>query len=216
LKAGLFLGGQYPSSNDYYSRRISKMGVIAAADSGAEKLRELERPPEMLVGDMDSVSPATLDWCRKSGAQILTFPPEKDDTDTTLAIRALYERGVLEVDIFGASGKREDHFLATLFSIYGADAGMKLLITEENFQAGLIKEDDSCTIMEAIEGETWSFLPFGGGLPVVTLEGFKYPLIRQTLDYTRPLGVSNVATGPLVKVLCRGGALLYFRWLKEF
>jgi len=215
LKAGLFLGGQYPSSNDYYSRRISKMDVIVAADSGAEKLRELERPPEILVGDMDSISPATLEWCRKSGTQILIFPPEKDDTDTTLAIKILYERGALEVDIFGASGRREDHFLATLFSIYGADANMKLLITEENFQAGLIRSD-SRTIMEAIEGETWSFLPFGSGLPVVTLEGFKYPLEGQTLDYTRPLGVSNVATGSLVKVICRGGALLYFRWLKEF
>ncbi|MFZ2829708.1 MAG: thiamine diphosphokinase, partial [Mesotoga infera] len=125
------------------------MDVIVAADSGAEKLRELERPPEILVGDMDSISPATLEWCRKSGTQILIFPPEKDDTDTTLAIKILYERGALEVDIFGASGRREDHFLATLFSIYGADANMKLLITEENFQAGLIRSD-SRTIMEAI------------------------------------------------------------------
>ncbi len=54
-KAALFVGGEYISSTEFYMRKLEETSFVSAADSGAEKLRSLERHPDLLVGDMDSL-----------------------------------------------------------------------------------------------------------------------------------------------------------------
>lgn len=215
MRAALFLGGEYPSSENYYLKHLENIQLIAAADSGAEMLRRLETPPHLLIGDMDSISPSTLGWCKKMGSEIFIFPVEKDDTDTGIALSLLKERGSIEVSIFGATGKRADHFVGTLFSIYGVQklSQNSATIMEEDFQIGLIEGQVE---FKSRAGEIWSFFPFGERLPVVSLEGFKYPLVERILDYSKPLGISNLAVEDKLKIACKGGALLYFRWFKEF
>ena len=211
--AALFLGGSYPSSKEFYNGRLSKADLVVAVDSGAEMLRCLGVYPHLLVGDMDSLSRSSYEWCVEHGSETLLLSVEKDDTDTEIAIRELERRGVSEVEVFGATGKRPDHFIATIFSIYNACNRLKILISEENLQIGIIR---GFSVFKVQIGETWSFFPFGENIPSVTLYGFKYPLLDHMLDYSKPLGVSNVTVEKEITVFCKGGTLLYFRWLKEF
>ena len=50
---------------------------------------------------------------------------------------------------------------------------------------------------------------------MISLKGFKYSLRDATLEYGNPLGVSNETKESEVQILCKGGTVLYFRWLKK-
>jgi len=211
-KAVLFVGGQYISSTEFYLRKLHETPFVAAADSGAETLKRLGIHPHLLVGDMDSVSGSALSWCRSEGSLVLIYPPEKDDTDTQIALQALEERGIAEVEIFGATGLRLDHFMGTLASIYGARNSLKATIVEDSVEIGMVSKE----LISSVElGETWSLFPFGGQPTMISLKGFKYPLRDAFLEYGNPLGVSNETIEREVRILCKGGTALYFRWLKE-
>ncbi len=197
-KALLFVGGQYISTMEFYFRKLNETSFVSAADSGAEMLKSLGRHPDLLVGDMDSVSQE---------------PPEKDDTDTQIALQALEERGFSNVEIFGATGLRLDHFMGTLASIYGLRHTLKATIIEENVEIGMVSREMTLFVNR---GEIWSLFPYGGQQTIVSLEGFKFPLTDASLDYGKPLGVSNETVDEEIQISCKGGTALYFRWLKRY
>ncbi|WP_367356823.1 thiamine diphosphokinase [Mesotoga sp.] len=211
-KAVLFVGGEYISSTEFYMRKLQETSFVSAADSGAEMLRSLGRHPDLLVGDMDSISETTLDWCRSKGSLILIYPSQKDDTDTKIALQALEERDIAEVEIFGATGLRLDHFMGTLASIYGVRNTLKATIVEDSVEIGMVSKE----LVSSVElGEIWSLFPFGGQPTMISLKGFKYSLKDAFLEYGNPLGVSNETKESEVQILCKGGTVLYFRWLKK-
>jgi len=212
-KALLFVGGQYISTMEFYFRKLNETSFVSAADSGAEMLKSLGRHPDLLVGDMDSVSQETLQWCRGRGSLVLIYPPEKDDTDTQIALQALEERGFSNVEIFGAAGLRLDHFMGTLASIYGLRHTLKATIIEENVEIGMVSREMTLFVNR---GEIWSLFPYGGQQTIVSLEGFKFPLTDASLDYGKPLGVSNETVDEEIQISCKGGTALYFRWLKRY
>ena len=65
-----------------------KFDCLIAADSGMEFFYRAGIQPHHIVGDFDSAKPEILSFFRgKSGIQFLEFQPEKDETDTELALR---------------------------------------------------------------------------------------------------------------------------------
>lgn len=64
--------------------------IWIAADSGAEALLEQNLFPDILVGDLDSISPLSLSKIEKARkTEIFRFPAEKDFSDTYLALKAI-------------------------------------------------------------------------------------------------------------------------------
>ena len=73
--------------------------------------RALGREPDLILGDFDS-APAP-----DSPAEQLTFPVEKNDTDTMLAMKELYRRGYGKLTIYGGTHGRLDHTFANFQSL---------------------------------------------------------------------------------------------------
>lgn len=68
------------------------------------------------VGDFDSVTDTEFEKIKAAAGKIHQSPAEKDDTDTELALKVIFEEyPESEVTIFGAFGGRIDHFLSNLF-----------------------------------------------------------------------------------------------------
>ncbi len=71
-----------------------------------------------LVGDFDTISPVILDKYRgRVGLEVHAFIPEKDNTDTDIAVRlacTLAADEASEISLLGALGSRADHSLANL------------------------------------------------------------------------------------------------------
>lgn len=211
MKAVIFLGGVRDSSIDFLKAEVEEADLLVGVDSGANILRELELIPDLVIGDMDSIKPAVLDWCIKKGSEIITYPEEKDETDTELALKTVLERKIDEVVLVTATGNRPDHFYGTLIIMYEYSKLMDIMLKTEDLRIGFVMGDK---ILEAIPGETWSFMPFGEKIPTVSLYGFKYGLKNKRLNYQQPLGVSNIAISKDPKIIVDIGTVIYFRWLK--
>ena len=83
---------------------------------------------------------------------------------------------------------------------------------EDSVEIGMVSKE---LVSSAELGEIWSLFPFGGQPTMISLKGFKYSLRDATLEYGNPLGVSNETKESEVQILCKGGTVLYFRWLKK-
>lgn len=117
------------------------------------------------------------------------YPTEKDFTDGEIALRKLIARGVDEVEIYGAGGGREDHFLGNLQLLYFAHMqGVKAKIITQNsiifIASGRVELND-------IKGKTFSVLPFGSMVHIMYGRGFKYDY-PESLSYGECRGISNV------------------------
>ena len=52
------------------------------ADGGARQLTAMNLIPDLLVGDLDSIDEASLQWMREIGVRIDRVPVDKDWTDS--------------------------------------------------------------------------------------------------------------------------------------
>ena len=91
--------------------------LLAAADSGLVAAEEAGLKPDWVLGDMDSLGEmVSRDSEARLGKyppeRVIRYPPEKDYTDTELAIALLCEKGCDEIWIAGGGGGRTDHLFA--------------------------------------------------------------------------------------------------------
>ncbi len=181
--------------------------TVIAVDSGLSYAKELELPIDYLVGDFDSVDKQILDEYIDSGIQILKFNPEKDATDTELALTLSIELMADEVILLGASGSRLDHTFANIYLLSGLlKKKIKASIVDEWNKVYLI--DEGITLQkDGLHGPYLSLLPFMGTVQGVTLTGFKYPLIDHTM-FASSLGISNEVIEKEAYINLQAGTLI--------
>ena len=178
-----------------YCRKHS-FDKLIAVDSGLKAVKELGLVPDMVVGDFDSVDPVILEEFKRIPYIIWdVHDPEKNETDTELALRKAAASGCTRVVILGATGGRFDHMLANVFLLYTClQRGMDACIVDRQNKIYLIEEEHHFTKKEQW-GKYISFLPLLGEIRGITLEGFKYPLE----DYTLKMGSSRCISNELVE-----------------
>ena len=92
--------------------RIPDGAVLIAADGALDHALAAGLLPAGLVGDMDSISAAGLEWAARH-ATIERHDPDKDQTDTELALLMAAELRPARLILVGA-GDRLDHVLAAI------------------------------------------------------------------------------------------------------
>ena len=106
-------GGKAPSK-ELLQKYIKKSKYIIAADSGCECLYNIGIYPNLLVGDFDSINNDILNKVKNNVEEVLQFPPEKDYTDTEIAVIEAMKRGARKIYLLGATGNRLDHMLGNI------------------------------------------------------------------------------------------------------
>ena len=174
---------------------------VIAADKGYEALEAYGVPPDLVVGDFDSMG------FRPDHPKVVDLPVEKDDTDMMAAIRLGWERGYRTFRLYGGTGGRVDHTLANLQSlVWLSTRGGRGFLIGEDWTAAAVTDGD----MTFAPGHSGFLSVFcqGDRAEGVTLEGLKYPLKDAVLTCDFPLGVSNAFTGRESRVAVRKGTLL--------
>ncbi|MCH5461479.1 thiamine diphosphokinase [Lactobacillus sp. LC28-10] len=93
-------------------------GDWIGVDRGTLRLLNLGIKPLVAIGDFDSLSADELKRVKSAVSDIRQAIPEKDETDTQLAVTvALHEYQYDRLDIYGATGGRLDHFLANFWMV---------------------------------------------------------------------------------------------------
>ena len=113
-RAVIISGGNI--DEDLALRFLSRKPFLIAADRGLKFLEAHGISADLIVGDFDSSPPGLIEKYRSDhpGAQIRRYQPEKDYTDTEIAVTAALEMGRKEIIILGGTGSRIDHVLGNL------------------------------------------------------------------------------------------------------
>jgi thiamine pyrophosphokinase len=187
--------------------RSAPDALIVAADGGARLARACGLTPHLVVGDMDSLSAAELDDLRAAGAEILRFPPAKNETDLELALIAAVERGATWLRVLGALGDRIDQTLANIELLaLPALATVDARLVSGAQTLWLVGPGEHA--MPGDPGDTMSLIPLGGDAVGVRTTNMMYPLHDETLRVGPARGVSNVIAEPGARVALAAGTLI--------
>lgn len=183
---------------------LKEQVYVAAADSGADTLKNISTTPNLLIGDFDSISDETLHCYLEKGIECVSFPPEKDASDSELALSILKDRGYNEIDFFGALGGRWDHSVSNLFLIYR--------LYQEGVRVHLRGDCDACILTgtNKIEKSSrfFSLFRISPEKTVVSIRGAKYDLEHEELPWSSSLGLSNEWKDDVVAITVDEGAVL--------
>ena len=189
---------------------INQYSEIIAADHGLIAGDHLNLPLDFIVGDFDSVPKEIVDKYQRNNVPIITFPIEKDKTDTELAIDLAIQQRPKSIDIVGATGSRLDHTLANMYLLTNSlNKGIEAYIIDANNKFYLKKE--TFTIQKSNQyGDYISFLPFHGDVKGLSLKGFKYPLDNVTLSAGESICISNELIDDTGEIHFTEGTLMVF------
>ena len=183
-------------------RLASRSGLIVAADGGANTALRHGIRPHVIIGDLDSIRPAS----RKLFASSLIIQVKRqDNTDLEKALDYLAARKVREVSILGATGRRMDFTFANLSSLWNYTSAMRIAVIGDGWYAMPV---ESRATVAARPGTTVSLIPFGP-CSGITLRGLRYPLTDATMKVGE-IGVSNVVRRSPFRVSVRKGKMFLF------
>lgn len=178
-----------PNLNEHSSENDIWVGV----DRGVYTLINKNITPEIAFGDFDSVSKEELLVIEGKVNEMKRFKPEKNETDMELALNWAIKQEPDLIRIFGATGGRLDHLLANVhLMVNPLMKGNKLnivLIDNQNILA--LKGPGSYKIEKRVDKKYISFVPLTLNVEGLTLEGFKYPLIKRHISIGSTLCISN-------------------------
>ena len=174
---------------------LARNSLVVAADAGADRLLKYNIVPDMIIGDLDSVSDKTV--TRLEEWTVANKDVQK--TDLEKAMDYAFEKGAKEITVIGWSGGRIDHTLAALGLVF--DPRVKLV--DDQFTIHCV--DDAQTIQGA-ESTLFSLI----AMPVarVSVKGARWNLEHEKLRIGGR-GIHN-EIGPSGKVMieCHSGNLL--------
>ena len=179
---------------------------LVAADGGLRHLRSLGLLPNLLIGDLDSVSEEDADLLRSSGVEVRRYPVEKNETDLELALEAVSQAGYSSIRVVAALGGRLDQTLANLFLLRlpGLEH-LDLRLDDGLEEVVLIRH--RLTLVGG-PGDVVSLLPLDGPAGGIQTDGLYYQLKHETLFPEHTRGISNVMLGSEASISLERGQLL--------
>lgn len=179
-----------------------------ACDKGYEYAKKMGIKPDVIIGDFDSYDGTIKLDC--GDIPVLTFPIEKDDTDTMLAIKHALSEGYDRIIIACALGGRLDHTLANVQSMaYGAVHGAVCeLYSDSEYMRTLNSETEQSIVLGHRQNSSLSLFAISDKCSGLSISGAKYNADNVELTNTFPLGVSNTWGKGDVTVSIESGLLL--------
>lgn len=186
----------------YFPVSFTKADFVIACDAGYIHAQRADIVPDVIIGDFDSYLGDL-----PGGVEIIRTKPEKDDTDTMMALKLAIRRGYRRIMLVGALGGRVDHMLANISLIaFAATKGADLQIVDGHHQIFAVRDGK-----RRVPRSSWrniSVFAFDTECTGVTLRGVKYLLEGAVLTNTFALGVSNEFTEDIAEISVESGILI--------
>ncbi|CAN5815249.1 thiamine diphosphokinase [soil metagenome] len=197
----IFSGGE-PLTDDLRGE-IPEGAYLIAADSGLDHAFALGLDVDLVVGDLDSVTPEGLE---RTHAVIERHSPDTAATDLDLAIQAGHRLDPDRIIVLGGHGGRIDHFLGSVMLVT-ADRWHDVDIEWVTPHAR-IRPIRGGTTLHGTAGTTLSLLAIGEAATGVTTNGLRWELADATLEPGSTRGVSNVFMSPVATIRVESGTLI--------
>ncbi|MEA2101532.1 MAG: thiamine diphosphokinase [Thermodesulfobacteriota bacterium] len=198
-------GGKQPPSG-FLRECAQRADRIIAADKGAQYCLDAGVIPDLVVGDMDSISGQAIEGLDAMGVERVFFNQDKDMTDTSIALDEAAKKGADRVEIVAGLGGRLDHTLANVHLLLRAlRSGMDAIILAEDQEVFIV--DSGYTLINK-KGAIISFLPLTSDVSGIDLKGFAYGLDHARMEIGDPYGISNVVNSDHACIGVDKGVLL--------
>ena len=201
----IFANGQIPHF-ELASQLLRPDDFLLAADGGARHIMSLGLMPNLVIGDMDSLTEDDLYELGNNDVKTLQYPEDKDETDLELALLYAAELQPTSILIVAALGDRLDQTIGNIS-----------LLTDIQFSTLDIRLDDGvdevffCRNQVEVKGRSGdvvSLIPWGGDVAGVTTNGLQWPLLGETLFSYKTRGVSNQMISDAASIKIQSGLLL--------
>lgn len=194
---------------NYLTIQASLNDFVICADGAVQYMKKINRIPEIVAGDLDSISEENLEWLKKNQVTVHQYEPRKNYTDTELAVNLAIERGAIFITLTGATGGRTDHMLANIFLLKLLyNKGVNGMIDDHREEIRLLQEG---VVLSWNPGDTVSLIPLSEVVHQVSLEGFEYPLKNESLLLGSSRCISNIVTHSPVRIEMGKGLILAIR-----
>lgn len=172
---------------------------MCAIDGGYNHLKKQNIQPDLVTGDFDSIEHIP--------ENIKVIPtPDQNFTDFHKALQILHVRSFLEIDIYGGTGKEQDHFLGNLSTALEWKKKLKLTFFDDFGKFFLL---DKIFKEKNVLNQTISLIPFPSAHGIST-KGLRYPLNKETLVLGQRIGTRNKAVLHNISISYEKGALFIF------
>jgi thiamine pyrophosphokinase len=201
----LFVGGEGPA-RELLLPYLSEASFRIAADSGLDLAHELGETPDLIVGDMDSLS-SSEQLAGYPREKIRVYPQDKDETDTEIGLRLFREMAYDRVVLVGGGGGRLDHLLA-IVALFEREYHPALWITSQE-QVEIVERTVE---FPAFKGQLISLFPLSQRAESLESTGLKWEL--DGLIWNRgDAGISNRAVSSRIRISVGAGKLLMIKQL---
>jgi thiamine pyrophosphokinase len=190
---------------DYVRALVKFANFVVCADGGANHAQTLGIKPDIIIGDFDSITPATKIFFQNI---LQLHLDDQNTTDLEKAIDHCLDRKITSIDVVGALGSRIDHTTGSLgcFKKYGNKIHIRMI--DSMGELTLIRKE---LHIEMREGEKLSLIPLDRCTGVTTTN-LKYALNNDILELGVREAISNEATSIHVSVQVGSGTLLLYRF----
>ena len=182
---------------------------VIAVDHGLDHAMALGLQPDLLVGDLDSVSVLSVRTAEERGTSIEKHPADKDATDLELALLAAARcRPGDAVTVVSGGGGRFDHD-HSVPAILAGHARSREPVTAFIGRAKMVAlRGPDATEVRGRPGSIVSLIPVGGPAIGVSITGVRWPLRDAALDPFAGRAISNELSATHALVTVSFGSLL--------
>ena len=205
----IYIFANGPNQNNLKSEITQKVpDLIIAADGGANHCLDVGILPDIVVGDLDSISETSRANLPPKQVEIIKFPTRKDATDLELALDLAMEKGGNQIVIFAGLGGRWDmSFSNVMLAASEKYKEMHVSLSAENSHLHILHANRKLAL-RGKSGQTISLIPLSQEAKGITLSGFEYPLKNETIQFGNSRGLSNVLEKNEGDITLSAGTLL--------
>jgi thiamine pyrophosphokinase len=187
--------------------------AVIAANGGTTHLLALDNVPDVVIGDMDSLSLAERERLERAGTRFIIHPAAKDETDLELALSYAVITYEDEILLFGTLGGRLDQTLANILLLaHPILKERRVYLVNQYERAWLVEVEGR---IQGAVGDTVSLIPLGGDARILATTGLRWPLMNDVLAFGPARGVSNVMTAEVATITVESGRLLCIHTWRE-
>ena len=178
---------------------------LICADGGANSALKMNLIPDVIVGDLDSISSNSLKEY-KSVSKIIRLQ-RQNDTDVEKCLKFAIKNKIDEALLIGVTGNRLDHTICNLGIVLKFYDKIKLSLLAEN---SYLKPFTGSVKLKTKKGEIISLYGFDKKTKI-TSTGLMYPLKNTSLPFGEKESTSNVASSNYIQIKITNGIVFVIR-----
>ncbi len=185
------------------SKSLRAGDFFICADGGANTAVRFGVKPQLIIGDFDSVTGATLGILSDVRTKKIR---DQNSTDLEKALSYAVQKRYTDIVVLGATGGRIDHEAGNLSALAKFSRKAKIRFLDKFGQLVPVNRGQTFDLRP---GTTVSLMPISDCTGIAT-SGLKWNLNNESLRFGYRDGTSNIVQSSPVRITVRSGNLILF------